>query len=240
MRVWHTVTAADLAKEPRTVASMFDTVAPHYDLADAIMTAGLVRWWRRRMARLVAPRPGERILDLAAGTGTSSLDLAKSGAQVVACDFSEGMLRQGGRRLGHWRDRVSLVGGDAACLPFADDTFDKVTISFGLRNVQDVPGALAEMRRVTKPGGALIVCEFSRPVWRPFRAVYRWYLTSIMPAVAKLVATNSPAYRYLAESIWAWADQHELERQLELAGWREAKHTNVMGGIVALHAATAP
>jgi demethylmenaquinone methyltransferase/2-methoxy-6-polyprenyl-1,4-benzoquinol methylase len=234
------VTAADLAKEPRTVASMFDTVAQNYDLADAIMTGGLVRWWRRRTVALVDPKPGERILDLAAGTCTSSLDLAKRGARVVACDFSEGMLRRGQRRLGPWLGQVSLIGGDAACLPVATGVFDKVTISFGLRNVQDVPKALAELRRVAKPGGRLVICEFSRPVWPPFRALYRWYLSNVMPALAKLVATNSPAYRYLADSIWAWADQHELERQLELAGWRDAQHVNVMAGVVALHTAVVP
>jgi demethylmenaquinone methyltransferase/2-methoxy-6-polyprenyl-1,4-benzoquinol methylase len=233
------VTAADLAKEPQIVASMFDTVAQKYDFADAVMTVGLVRWWRRQTLAEVAPRLGERILDLAAGTCSSSMALARRGAQVVACDFSEGMLRRGQRRLGAWSRRVGLVGGDAVYLPFADDTFDKVTISFGLRNVQDVPQALREMRRVTKPGGKIVVCEFSRPVWRPYRAVYRWYLTNVMPALAKLVATNSPAYRYLADSIWTWADQQELERQLELAGWDGATHRNVMGGIVALHSAIA-
>ncbi|MDR2378758.1 MAG: class I SAM-dependent methyltransferase, partial [Bifidobacteriaceae bacterium] len=131
------------------------------------------------------------------------------------------------------------VGGDAACLPFAENSFDKVTISFGLRNVQDVPQALAELRRVVKPGGRLVVCEFSRPLWRPLRATYRWYLTHVIPALAKLVATNWPAYRYLADSIWAWADQTELERQLALAGWEGADHRNLMGGIVALHTAVA-
>ncbi|MDR2374307.1 MAG: class I SAM-dependent methyltransferase [Bifidobacteriaceae bacterium] len=233
------MTAADLAKEPRAVAAMFDTVAQNYDFADAIMTLGLVRWWRRRTWEAVAPGGGERILDLAAGTCTSSVALARRGARVVALDFSEGMLRRGQRRLGAWTGQVGLIGGDATALPFADHTFDKVTISFGLRNVQDVPGALAEMLRVTKTGGKLVVCEFSRPVWRPFRAAYRWYLANVMPTVAKVVATNSPAYRYLADSIWAWADQQELERQLTLAGWAEAKHVNVMGGIVALHTATA-
>jgi demethylmenaquinone methyltransferase/2-methoxy-6-polyprenyl-1,4-benzoquinol methylase len=218
---------------------MFDTVAQNYDFADAVMTVGLVRWWRRQTIRAVAPRPGERILDLAAGTCTSSVALAKRGARVVACDFSSGMLRQGRRRLGCWASQVSLIGGDATYLPFADATFDKVTISFGLRNIQDVPQALREARRVTKAGGSIVVCEFSRPVWRPFRAVYRWYLANIMPALAKLVATNSPAYKYLADSIWAWADQAELERQLEMAGWIRASHRDVMGGIVALHRAQA-
>lgn len=216
------------------MAAMFDSVAPHYDLADAVMTVGLVHWWRHATLRALGTVRGLKVLDLAAGTGSSSMVLARRGAKVVACDFSQGMLRQGARRLG---GRVALVGGDAAQLPFADNTFDKVTISFGLRNVQDVPGALAEMLRVTRPGGELVICEFSRPPWRPYRAVYRWYLTRVMPHLAKLVATNWPAYRYLADSIWAWADQEELTRQLDLAGWTGCGHRDVMGGIVALHLA---
>jgi demethylmenaquinone methyltransferase/2-methoxy-6-polyprenyl-1,4-benzoquinol methylase len=219
---------------------MFDTVARNYDLADSVMTLGLVHWWRHRTLRALRPAPGEAILDLAAGTCTSSIAVARRGADVVACDFSEGMLRRGQRRLGAVSRSVSLVGGDAARLPFADRTFDKVTISFGLRNVQDVPRALAELLRVTKPGGALVVCEFSRPAWRPYRAFYRWYLIRVMPLVARLVASNHEAYRYLAESIWSWADQGELERQVELAGWDGATHANLMGGIVALHEARAP
>ncbi|MDR3360999.1 MAG: class I SAM-dependent methyltransferase, partial [Bifidobacteriaceae bacterium] len=119
------MTTADLAKEPRTVAKMFDTVAPKYDLADTVMTAGLVHWWRRQTMRAVAPAAGEAILDLAAGTCTSSIALARRGASVVACDFSEGMLRRGQQRLGVARRSVALVGGDATQLPFADSTFDK-------------------------------------------------------------------------------------------------------------------
>jgi demethylmenaquinone methyltransferase/2-methoxy-6-polyprenyl-1,4-benzoquinol methylase len=229
-----------LAKEPRTVAKMFDAVAPRYDLADTVMTAGLVHWWRRQTLRRVGPTSGQAILDLAAGTGTSSIVLARRGADVVACDFSAGMLLRCQSRLGSLAARVALVAGDAARLPFADATFDVVTISFGLRNVQDVPGALAEMLRVAKPGGRLVVCEFSRPVRRVWRAVYRWYLRRLMPFLARLVASNHQAYRYLAESIWSWADQGELERQIELAGWRAARHVNVTGGVVALHEATAP
>jgi demethylmenaquinone methyltransferase/2-methoxy-6-polyprenyl-1,4-benzoquinol methylase len=234
------VIAADLAKEPQTVARMFDAVAPKYDLADCVMTLGLVHWWRLRARRALRPARGERILDLAAGTCTSSIGPARRGAEVVACDFSEGMLRCGRRRLGRLGRRVSLVGGDAANLPFADQTFDKVAICFGLRNVQDVPRALGEMLRVTKPGGRLVVCEFSRPGWAPLRALYRWYLSRPLPALACLVSSNQPAYRYLAESIWAWADQAELERQIELAGWVGAAHADVNGGIVALHTARAP
>jgi demethylmenaquinone methyltransferase/2-methoxy-6-polyprenyl-1,4-benzoquinol methylase len=218
---------------------MFDKVAPKYDLTDSVMTVGLVHWWRRQTLRALGDVAGQAVMDLAAGTCTSSVALARRGAEVVACDFSEGMLRQGQRRLGAYYRAVSLIGGDATALPFADATFDQVTISFGLRNVQDVPGALAEMRRVTKPGGRLVICEFSRPVWRPFGAVYRWYLRRVMPLIARLVASNHSAYQYLADSIWAWADQHELERQLELAGWSAASHRNVTGGIVALHQARA-
>jgi demethylmenaquinone methyltransferase/2-methoxy-6-polyprenyl-1,4-benzoquinol methylase len=219
---------------------MFDAVAPRYDLVDTVMSAGLVHWWRRQTLRALAPAPGQRVLDLAAGTGTSAMAVARFGASVVACDFSEGMLRRGQARLRGARRAVALVGGDAAALPFADASFDQVTISFGLRNVQDVPTALAELLRVTKPGGRLVICEFSRPVWRPYRAVYRWYLTRAVPLIARLAASNQLAYRYLADSIWSWADQQELERQIALAGWTRARHVNLTGGVVALHVARAP
>ncbi|MDR2381723.1 MAG: class I SAM-dependent methyltransferase [Bifidobacteriaceae bacterium] len=234
------MTTANLAKEPRTVAKMFDTVAPKYDLADTVMTAGLVHWWRHVTLRHVGVVRGETVLDLAAGTGTSSIALARHGAAVVACDFSEGMLRRGQARLRRRRLPVSLVEGDAVRLPFANDTFDKVTISFGLRNVQDVPTALGELLRVAKPGARLVICEFSRPIWRPLRTVYRWYLRQVMPRLVRLVASNKDAYGYLADSIWAWPGQKELERQVQLAGWTNVRHTNLTGGIVALHEATAP
>jgi demethylmenaquinone methyltransferase/2-methoxy-6-polyprenyl-1,4-benzoquinol methylase len=230
------VTRADLGKQPHDVAAMFDGVAARYDLTNAVLSLGQDRGWRRATTRAVDPKPGERVLDLAAGTGTSSVALAESGATVVACDFSLGMLRVGTRRNAH--PRVAFVAGDGLRLPFADGSFDAVTISFGLRNLHDLDAGLAELRRVTKPGGRLVVCEFSRPVWAPFRRVYVDYLMRALPAIARRVSSNPDAYVYLAESIRAWPDQRALAARIAAAGWRETRWRDLTGGIVALHRAT--
>ncbi len=216
---------------------MFDEVAPRYDLTNAVLSLGLDRSWRRATADALELRPGDCVLDLAAGTATSSAALARTGAQVVGCDFSLGMLRMG-RRAGH--RGVSLVAGDALRLPFADAAFDAVTISFGLRNTADPDLALREMLRVTRPGGRLVVCEFSHPVWRPFRTVYDEYLMRALPAVAQRVSSDPAAYVYLAESIRAWPAQADLAADLAVAGWSEVAWRDLTGGIVALHRAVRP
>src|SRR5215210_1015529 len=169
---------------------MFDGVAQRYDLTNDVLSLGQTRLWRRAVARAVDARPGQHVLDLAAGTGSSSLPFAAAGARVVACDFSLGMLKVG--RSSH--ATLPFVAGDALRLPFADEAFDAVTISFGLRNVADPDAALAEMSRVTKPGGRLVVCEFSHPTWTPFRIVYSGYLMRALPAVARRVSSNPDAY----------------------------------------------
>ena len=212
---------------------MFDEVAPRYDLTNAVLSLGQDRGWRTAVARALDLRAGQRVLDLAAGTATSSAALARSGATVVGCDFSLGMLREG-RGKG-----VDLVAGDALKLPFADAAFDAVTISFGLRNVASAAGALQEMRRVTKPGGRLVVCEFSHPTWKPFRTVYVEYLMKALPAVATKVSSDPAAYVYLAESIRAWPDQSALAQVIADAGWTSVAWRDLTGGIVALHRATA-
>jgi demethylmenaquinone methyltransferase/2-methoxy-6-polyprenyl-1,4-benzoquinol methylase len=229
---------ARLDKEPRDVAAMFDDVAPRYDLTNAVLSMGQDRGWRKATTRAVDPKPGERVLDLAAGTGTSSVALAATGADVVACDFSLGMLRVGARRNAH--PRVEFVAGDALRLPFPDAAFDAVTISFGLRNLHDLDAGLAEMARVTKPGGRLVVCEFSHPTWAPFRAAYVDYLMRALPAIAKRVSSNPDAYVYLAESIRAWPDQDALARRIGNAGWAGPRWRNLTGGIVAVHRARRP
>src|SRR5882672_5754495 len=144
---------------------MFDAVASRYDLTNDVLSLGQTRLWRRAVTRALDPRPGDRILDLASGTGSSSVPFAAAGAYVVPCDFSAGMLGVGKRS----HPELSFVGGDAMRLPFADGVFDAVTMSFGLRNVSDVDAALAEVARVTRPGGRLVVCEFSHPTWAPLR-----------------------------------------------------------------------
>jgi demethylmenaquinone methyltransferase / 2-methoxy-6-polyprenyl-1,4-benzoquinol methylase len=230
------VTRADLDKQPAEVQAMFDDVARRYDLTNDVLSLGQDRRWRRQVIEAVAPCPGEFVLDLAAGTGTSSQPFLGRGATVVPCDFSVGMLRVGK----HARPHLPFVAGDATRLPFADDTFDAVTISFGLRNVVDPDAGLRELRRVTRPGGRLVVCEFSSPTWAPWRTVYVEYLMRALPAVARAVSSSPDAYVYLAESIRAWPDQPGLARRIQQADWGQVRWRNLSGGIVALHHATKP
>ena len=231
------MTRATLEKDPAEVAAMFDEVAARYDLTNTVLSLGRDRGWRTAVRQALDLRAGERVLDLAAGTATSSAALARSGADVVGCDFSLGML-QVGRRAGH--DGVDLVAGDALRLPFADGSFDAVTISFGLRNTADAGLALAELLRVTRPGGRLVVCEFSSPTWAPFRAVYLNYLMRALPVVAGRVSSDPSAYVYLAESVRAWPTQPALAARLQQGGWADVAWRNLSGGIVALHRGTRP
>ncbi|MDP9240750.1 MAG: demethylmenaquinone methyltransferase [Actinomycetota bacterium] len=210
---------------------MFDGVAPRYDRTNSVLSFGLDRSWRRLTRQAMAARPGERVLDLAAGTAVSTVELVRSGATVIACDFSLGMLKAGRGR------GVPLIAGDALALPFADGAFDAVTIAFGLRNVADVGQALQEMARVTRPGGRLVVCEFSRPTLPAFRTVYLEYLMRALPEVARRVSSNPDAYVYLAESIRAWPEQASLAARIGAAGWQRVAWRNLTGGIVALHRA---
>jgi demethylmenaquinone methyltransferase/2-methoxy-6-polyprenyl-1,4-benzoquinol methylase len=248
---------AHLDKRPGDVAAMFDAIAGRYDLLNDILSAGQVRLWRRAVARITAAGLSERVLDLAAGTGTSSLTFTATGADCVACDFSLGMLRAGRSRLapegvrgggqpprnqgGSGGDRppgrLSFVAGDALRLPFADGAFDAVTISFGLRNVASPGAALAEMRRVTRPGGRLVVCEFSTITIAPVDKLYRRYLLNILPAIARRTARSPDAYEYLAESITDWPAQRELAGLIEAAGWSAVRWRDLSLGAVAVHVA---
>lgn len=213
---------------------MFDEVAAHYDLTNTLLSAGNASLWRRATTRAVAPRAGERILDIAAGTGTSSASIAKSGAHVVAADFSEGMINVGRTRHAG-NANIEFVQADATQLPFADAEFDAVTISFGLRNVVEPRKALAEFYRVTKPGGRVVICEFSTPPLTPVRVGYFTYLNRVMPAVSRLVSSNAEAYDYLGESIAAWPEQTVLSGWLRDAGYHAVAYRNLTLGIVALH-----
>nr|WP_245935268.1 demethylmenaquinone methyltransferase [Acidipropionibacterium virtanenii] len=226
-------TRATLDKHRADVASMFDGVAQRYDVMNSIMTLGAVDRWRDLVVDAVEPAPGQVILDLAAGTGTSSATFAARGAEVYPTDISMGMLQVGHQR----QPGLHFVAGDATRLPYADDSFDAVTISYGLRNVENTSAALAEMLRVTRPGGRLVVCEFSTPTWAPFRRVYKDYLLGAIPAMARLASSNRDAYDYLAESILAWPDQQRLADLMSDAGWRAVAWRNISGGVVALHRA---
>jgi len=227
------MTRARLDKLPRDVAAMFDDVAERYDVTNDVLSLGQDRRWRRAVVTAVDARPGDRVLDLAAGTGTSTVPFVFEGALAVPCDFSVGMLRVGKQA----RPRLPFVAGDATRLPFADATFDVVTISFGLRNVVDYRLGLQEMHRVTRLGGRLVVCEFSRPTYAPFRTLYAEYLIKALPAVARRISSNPDSYVYLAESIEAWPDQQALATVVADVGWRSVEYRNLSGGIVALHRA---
>ena len=214
---------------------MFDAVARRYDVTNTVLSGGQDAMWRRETFAAVAPRKGERVLDLAAGTGVSSVQYAEAGVHVVPCDFSVGMLSVGKGKHPH----LPFVAGDGTKLPFEDDTFDAVTISYGLRNIVDPVAGLREMHRVTKPGGRLVVAEFSHPTWKPFRVAYLEYLMKALPAIARAVSSSPDAYVYLAESIRAWPDQQGLAAMIADAGWSAPEWRNLTGGIVALHRATA-
>ena len=227
---------ADLEKQPYDVATMFDGIAQRYDLMNDIAAMGQVGMWRDLMVQALEIAPGDEVLDLAAGTGTSTTAIARAGARVAAADFSLGMMSEGRRR----GAPVPFIGADAQRLPFAEDSFDAAVISFGLRNVHEPRSALAEMVRVVRPGGRVVVCEFSTPSWRPFRTVYEKYLLRALPAVAGMVTTTADAYEYLAESILEWPDQEALRGWFLAAGMERAQYRNLSGGIVALHRGVVP
>ena len=208
---------------------MFDGVAPRYDRTNTVLSFGQDRRWRRNAARALDLRPGRKVLDVAAGTAVSTNALAVNGAWCVAADFSLGMLRASRHHV------LPKVAADAVALPFADASFDAVTISFGLRNVSDPQAALAEFARITRPGGELLVCEFSRPRWGFIRVVYRWHLGHVLPFLARRFSSNPTAYTYLGETINLWPDQPSLARVITTAGWTDVAWRNLTFGVVALH-----
>jgi demethylmenaquinone methyltransferase/2-methoxy-6-polyprenyl-1,4-benzoquinol methylase len=230
------VTRARLDKRPGEVAAMFDLVADRYDLLNDVLSLGQDRLWRRAVARAVNARAGELTLDLAAGTGTSSRSFTAAGARCVACDFSLGMLRAGARKPA---PAVAFVAGDALDLPFRAGCFDAVTISFGLRNLADPDAGLAEMRRVTRPGGRLVICEFGKLPGR-LNDLYEGYLTTVLPRVARRVSGNAEAYDYLTESIRDWPAQRELAARIGAAGWSAVRWRDLTLGVVAIHKALRP
>ncbi len=227
---------ADLEKKTAHVAAMFDEVAAGYDRTRARLWWGRMDAWSRRMAIAAHAGPDRRILDVAAGTGTSSDALARDGATVVACDLSPGMLAVAGTRY----PGLSRVAADARSLPFTTDNFDAVTIAFGLRNISNPEMALREMLRVTRPGGRLVICEFSMPPSPLPRALWRQYLRRAVPMIGRRISSNPEAYVYLAESIQAWPAPAALAEQVAEAGWHDVTWQHLDGGIVHLHTATAP
>lgn len=225
---------ASMTKKATEVARMFDDVGKKYDRTNTLLSFGMDALWRKKTRERLGLQPGMKVLDVAAGTAVSTVELAKSGAEVIALDFSLGMLQAGSHR------DVPKVAADCMYLPFPDNYFDAVTISYGLRNVEDFRAGLKEMARVTKPGGQITVAEFSTPIIPVFKQVYRFYLTRILPAIARAVSSNSESYEYLAESISQWPEQEELARAINESGWKECGWINLTGGIVALHSAIKP
>jgi demethylmenaquinone methyltransferase/2-methoxy-6-polyprenyl-1,4-benzoquinol methylase len=225
------VARADLGKDPDEVASMFDAVARRYDLVNDLLSLGRTKAWRKKALKIIKPAPGMKILDIAAGPGSSSEPLHKAGAEVIAMDFSEGMLAQGRKA----RPYLKFVKGDALKIPFADNEFDVTTISFGLRNTNDFEKALREALRVTKPGGRMVIIEFSTPTFPLFRKMYFNYLMTSLPRIAAKTSSNPDAYQYLAESIRAWPNQGELAERMVANGWSNPQWSNLTGGVVAVH-----
>jgi demethylmenaquinone methyltransferase/2-methoxy-6-polyprenyl-1,4-benzoquinol methylase len=230
------VSKADLSKQPAQVAAMFDEVAPTYDKTNDLLSFGQSRLWRGIVAKAVDPKSGQSVLDMAAGTGSSTVAFTRPGVRLVAGDFSEGMLAEGRKR----HPEIEFVFADATKLPFKAKEFDATTISFGLRNVVDVEAALSEMFRVTKPGGRIVICEFSKvtnPLLRPF---YNFYLRKVLPAFSSLASKTPEAYAYLSESIDAWPDQRTLAAKIEKAGYEKVTFRNLSFGIVAIHVGFKP
>ena len=221
---------ADLGKEPEEVSAMFDGVARRYDLLNDLLSLGRTKAWRKVATSIIAPKPGMRILDIAAGTGSSSRPLADAGAEVIPLDFSKGLLEAGRKR----HPDLAFTQGDALALSFKKNEFDVTTISFGLRNTSDTSKALKESFRVLKPGGRMVVVEFSQPTNRIFRTIYLRYLMRALPTVAKKVSSNPDAYVYLAESILAWPNQSGLAELMKAAGFGNVQWKNLTFGIVAI------
>ena len=222
---------ANLNKDPDDVSKMFDDVAHRYDFLNDLLSLGRTKAWRKVVTAIIAPKPGLRILDIAAGTGSSSAPLVAKGADLIALDFSEGMLAAGRKR----HKKIKFQQGDALKLPFAENYFDVTTISFGLRNTSDTTAALKEALRVTKQSGRIVICEFSHPTNKILRLIYLKYLMRALPVIAKRISKNPAAYIYLAESIQAWPNQSALAQVMRQAGWESVSWQDLTFGIVAVH-----
>ena len=222
---------ANLNKDPDDVSKMFDDVANRYDFLNDLLSLGRTKAWRRVVTSIIAPKPGMKILDIAAGTGASSRPLVDKGAEVTALDFSQGMIEQGRKQ----NKNIKFVQGDALKLPFEENSFDVTTISFGLRNTSSTEIALKEALRVTKDGGRIVVAEFSHPVNPIFKKIYLNYLMKALPVIVKKISKNPDAYIYLAESIRAWPDQAELASIMRDSGFKSVAWQDLTFGIVAVH-----
>jgi demethylmenaquinone methyltransferase/2-methoxy-6-polyprenyl-1,4-benzoquinol methylase len=229
--------SVDEAQKAQRVRSVFDSVAPKYDLMNDLMSMGLHRAWKAYTVMVANLREGDKVLDIAGGTGDLAMAFAKrvgKSGQVVHTDINEAMLRTGRNRLLDAGVTLPTLVCDAEKLPFADNYFDLVSVAFGLRNMTHKDVALAEMQRVLKPGGRLLVLEFSK-VAAPLEKVYDWYSFKVLPQLGKIVAGDDSSYRYLAESIRVHPDQAELKSMMHEGGFGHVDYHNMTGGVVALH-----
>ena len=227
----------DEREKAHRVRGVFDSVAPRYDLMNDLMSLGLHRAWKAYTVMVANVQPGWQVLDIAGGTGDLSLAFARKagpGGRVVHTDINEAMLRQGRDRLLDAGMGLPSIACDAEKLPFASGSFDLVSVGFGLRNMTHKDKALAEMQRVLKPGGKLLVLEFSRPA-APLQRPYDWYSFRVLPRLGGLVAGDEASYRYLAESIRMHPSQDELKALMQAAGFGHVDYHNLTGGVVALH-----
>ena len=230
----------DEGQKAELVHGVFTRVAARYDLMNDLMSAGIHRVWKDAMMDWLAPRPGQRLLDVAGGTGDIAfrfLRRAGAGAEAVVLDMTESMLAEGRRRAEAeaLSDRLEWVVGDAMALPFPDASFDSYTISFGIRNVTRIEDALSEAFRVLRPGGRLMVLEFSRVTSEPLQQLYDLYSFNVIPAMGLVVAGERDSYQYLVESIRRFPDQQAFTGLIRAAGFEQVKHRNLSMGVAALH-----
>jgi demethylmenaquinone methyltransferase/2-methoxy-6-polyprenyl-1,4-benzoquinol methylase len=224
--------------EAAFIRRMFAGVAPRYDLLNHLLSLGIDRRWRASVAARLALGPSERLLDLCCGTGDLALELAGR-CRALGCDFTWEMLTRARRKSRRRGLALELVAADALRLPFADGVFDAATVAFGVRNLEDLTGGLAELHRVLRPGGRLVILEFSQPNHPLLRLPYRLYLNGLLPLVGRLISHRREAYRYLADSIAGFPDPETLSRLLIGPGFRNVRFERLTGGIVAVHEATA-
>jgi demethylmenaquinone methyltransferase/2-methoxy-6-polyprenyl-1,4-benzoquinol methylase len=221
------------------VNELFTRIAPRYDLINDIQSFGLHRRWKQRVIRLATVRPGERALDLCCGTGDLAFALAEAGARVTGLDFSEEMLRvaaaKSQRNLKLPISSVEFIRGDAQEIPFPEDTFDLITIGYGLRNLADLNAGLRDMLRVSKPGGRLVALEFGKPDNTLWRAIYFTYLKVCLPVFGKIFSGNSAAYGYILESLKHYPAQNGVADIMRTCGWRNVRITNLFGGVMSIH-----
>lgn len=228
------------AQRAGRVRDLFGVIARRYDLINDLQSLGLHRAWKRRLARLARLGPGRRALDVCCGTGDVAFALARSGARVTGVDFSPAMLAVARERAGRRAGEVEFLEGDALHLPFAKDSFDAVTISYGLRNLADFAAGLAEMRRVLRPGGRLLVLDFGKPANRLWRGLYFTYLRTVVPVFGRLFAGRAEAYAYILESLRHYPGQQDVAELMRSQGLMNIRVLNLLGGAMAINSGEKP